>query len=311
MAQASSDQRIRELAATQYGLIRRLDARRLGLSDRQILTRVGRGDWVRRSSGVFAIDDLPGGTEQDTLAAVWAVDGAAARRSGSWLHEVLDEPPPLPDVASLVRGGKALHRARLTLYRTDTLPASDVTTRRGIPVTTIERTLCDLGAVVDLSTLRSCVIRSLQKGLTHPERLIGRHLELGGRGRPGSAGLRALLGEIDPDLMLLESDLETSLLILILEAGLPRPTLQHPVELDGQRYRIDMAYPELRIAIEADRFAVHGTRPAFEGDRARQNRLVLAGWQVLRFTWRQVGREPDWVVDQLRIAIEQAAPRRR
>ncbi len=311
MSEASNDQMIRELAATQYGLIRRTDARRLGLTDRQIRTRVGRGDWVRRSSGVFALDDVPGGIEQDTLAAAWAVDGVAARRSGSWLHEVLDEPPPSPDVASLTSCGRSLHPSRLTLLRTDTLPASDVTVQKGIPVTTIERTLCDLGAVVDLSTLRSCVMRSLQKGLTHPDRLIGRHLELGGRGRHGSAGIRALLCEIDADLMLLESDLETSLLLVIVEAGLPRPALQHPVEVDGRRYRLDMAYPELRIAIEADGFVVHGTRPAFEDDRARQNRLVLAGWQVLRFTWRQVVGEPGWVVSQLRAAIDHAARRRR
>jgi very-short-patch-repair endonuclease len=71
-----------------------------------------------------------------------------------------------------------------------------------------------------------------------------------------------------------------------------------------------MAYPELRIAIEADGFAVHGTRPAFEDDRARQNRLMLAGWQVLRFTWRQVCRQPESVVDQLRTAVAGAARRR-
>lgn len=311
MAERASDQQVRELAAAQHGLIRRADARRLGLSDRQILHRVGQGRWIRRSSSVFALDGFPGGDEQETLAAAWAVDGAAARRSSSWVLEVLDEPPPLPDVVSSGRAGKTLHPTKLTLHRTDTLPISDVIIHRGIPVTTIERTLCDLGAVVDLSTLRSCMMRSFQMGLTHPDRLIRRHLELGGRGRPGSAGLRALLGEIEPDLMLLESDLETTLLLLIVESGLPRPTLQHPVELEGQRYRIDMAYPELRIAIEADGFAVHGTREAFEGDRARQNRLMLAEWQVLRFTWRQVCRQPEWVVDQLRTAVAGAARRQR
>lgn len=311
MAEASLERQIRQRAATQYGLIRRDDARRLGLSDRQILHRVGRGEWIRRSSGVFALDGSLGGTAQDTLAAAWAVGGAAARRSGSWVPEVLDDPPEVPDVVSCRGSGRALHPSELTLHRTDTLPPSDLTIRKGIPVTTVERTLCDLGAVVDLRTLRACVTRALQQRLTHPDRLIRRHLELGGQGRPGSSSLRLVLAEIDADLMLLESDLESALLALIVDAGLPRPVLQHPVELDGRRCRLDMAYPELHIAIEADGFAVHGTRSAFEDDRARQNQLTLAGWQVLRFTWRQVCREPEWVVSQIRTALDRATRQRR
>ena len=171
-------------------------------------------------------------------------------------------------------------------------------------MTSIERTLCDLGAVVDIATVRECVLRALQRGLTHPDRLIRRHLELGGKGRPGSAAARMVLAEVDVDLMLLESDLESALLAVILDAGLPRPVLQHPVRLDGQRYRIDMAYPEMMVAIEADGFVVHSGRSVFEDDRSRQNALALAGWTVLRFTWRQVCTRPGWVVAQICDALD-------
>ena len=259
---------------------------------------------------MYVLHGSPTGVEQDTLAAAWSVGGAAARRSSAWVHGVLDDPPDVPDVESLFRRGRDLHPSKLTLYRTDQMPPDDVTRRRGIPVTSIERTLCDLGAVVDTATLRGCILRALQKGITHPDRLIRRHLELGGKGRPGSAAARKVLAEVDVDLMLLESDLESALLALILEAGLPRPVLQHPIQLDGRRYRIDMAYPELMIAIEADGFVVHNGRSAFEDDRSRQNTLALAGWQVLRFTWRQVCTRRDWVVAQISEALDGAGPQR-
>lgn len=310
MASGSVDEQISRAASEQHGLIRRSDARRLGLTDRQIRGRTANGRWIRITDSVFALTDLPVSVEQDTLAAAWAVGGAASHRSSAWVAGVLDTAPDVPDVTSLHRRGRELHPDRLTLHRSDHLPPSDITRRRGIPTTTVERMICELGAVADAETVQQCAERSLRMGLTHLDRLIGRHLELSGRGRPGSAIARQVLADLDPDLLLLESELEVELHKLIVAAGLPRPTVQHPVEVDGRRYRIDMAYPELLIAIEADGFEVHGTRPGFESDRRRQNALVLAGWQVIRFTWRQVCREPEWVIAQVRSALDQATRRR-
>jgi len=47
--------------------------------------------------------------------------------------------------------------------------------------------------------------------------------------------------------------------------------------------------------VETDGWQSHGTRKAFENDRRRDRRLRLAGWDVVRFTWRDVEREPDEV----------------
>jgi very-short-patch-repair endonuclease len=49
---------------------------------------------------------------------------------------------------------------------------------------------------------------------------------------------------------------------------------------------IDLAYPELKLAIEADGWDAHRSRTAFDSDRARENDLVALGWRVLRFTSR-------------------------
>lgn len=82
-----------------------------------------------------------------------------------------------------------------------------------------------------------------------------------------------------------ESPPETRLRLALCDAGL-LPVPQHVV-LDARgRFvaRVDLALPELRIAIEHDGQAVHDRAGAFAADRRRQNALVAAGWTVLRFT---------------------------
>jgi hypothetical protein len=81
-----------------------------------------------------------------------------------------------------------------------------------------------------------------------------------------------------------DSDLEVRILRAIVGAGLPEPIAQHPVTLGRRRCRIDFAYPEVRLAIEVDGFEFHRDRSAFDGDRARGNDLVVAGWHILRLT---------------------------
>ena len=70
----------------------------------------------------------------------------------------------------------------------------------------------------------------------------------------------------------------------IVGAGLPEPVQQHPVSVGGRQYRIDLAYPEHKVAIEIDGWEYHRSRSAFDDDRTRANDLVVAGWHVLRFT---------------------------
>ena len=82
---------------------------------------------------------------------------------------------------------------------------------------------------------------------------------------------------------------------------------QHPVTVDGHRYVLDFALPEVKVAVEVDGLEVHATRAALDGDLERQNRLVLAGWLPLRYTYTRlvkarsaVRQEPLDVVSQQR-----------
>lgn len=75
------------------------------------------------------------------------------------------------------------------------------------------------------------------------------------------------------------------------------------VQLRGQRYYLDIAFTHLKLVIEIDGRAFHSDAVTFESDRERQNALVLAGWTVLRFTYRMLTDQPDEVIAAIRTAI--------
>ena len=81
----------------------------------------------------------------------------------------------------------------------------------------------------------------------------------------------------DPTLAPAQSDLETLLYRILLDAGLPPPSRQFEVIVAGQRFFLDLAYPDEMVFMEGDGFGVHTLRDVFERDRSRQNRLVGAG----------------------------------
>lgn len=68
-------------------------------------------------------------------------------------------------------------------------------------------------------------------------------------------------------------------------------------------YYLDIAFERQRLACEIDGRKTHDTAEAFETDRLRQNLLTLAGWTVLRFTWKMLTEDPAYVVWATREAL--------
>lgn len=96
-----------------------------------------------------------------------------------------------------------------------------------------------------------------------------------------------------------ESPQETRVRLVLLRAGLPAPVAQFRVfDAAGFVARVDLAYPDLRIAVEYDGLW-HGERRAFLADRRRLNRLVAAGWVVLHVTLEDL-RDPGRLVARVR-----------
>jgi very-short-patch-repair endonuclease len=62
-------------------------------------------------------------------------------------------------------------------------------------------------------------------------------------------------------------------------------------------------FPDARVVVELDGWAYHVTRDRFHHDRERQNRLIGAGWIVLRFTWRDLSERPGYVTATIRAVL--------
>ena len=64
-------------------------------------------------------------------------------------------------------------------------------------------------------------------------------------------------------------------------------------------FEVDFLWRDQRLVVETDGAATHLTPTAFEKDRHRDAALAVAGYRVVRFTWRRVVFEPDWVARTL------------
>ena len=102
-----------------------------------------------------------------------------------------------------------------------------------------------------------------------------------------------------------DSELEKRVAELLRRAGLPAAVFHYVVRTHAGLFlaEVDFAYPEIKLAIEVDGFGAHGTPRAMAKDFVRQNGLVPYGWRVLRFTWRQVTRQPEMVAKAIRDAL--------
>jgi very-short-patch-repair endonuclease len=174
------------------------------------------------------------------------------------------------------------------------LPGDEVTVARGIPVTTPARTLFDLAAVVSEDQLEHAFNEAEVRRLASPvslDALLARY-----PARRGTAAIGRVLekhrayGET-----VTRSVLERRFLALVDAHDLPRPKLNRP----SGHGELDASWPDERLVVELDGFAAHGTRAAFERDRARDRALQVAGWRVIRITWRQLRDDADTIAVQL------------
>jgi predicted transcriptional regulator of viral defense system len=283
-----ADVKVAEVARRQHGLVRRTDVARVGVTDRELDGLLAAGVLEPVHPGVHRHVAVPLDGRARLLAAVWAAGrvSVASHRSAAWLWELRDVPRWRPEVT--VAGRTRRRVSRVTVHRTDRLEPQDVTTSDGIPVTTVARTLLDLGGVTDAPVVRTATQDAVIRGLVAPEDLLCVLERVGRRGRRGTAALRAAVATtaIDPRL---ESRLEQELFELVLRCQVPPPVPQHELRcVDGRRVRLDFAWPADRVAVEADGRRWHATTADFERDLARGNSITASGWSLYRFGWADV-----------------------
>jgi hypothetical protein len=295
------DRAVGELAARQHSVFARTQARRLGLTRVQERSRLIRDFWRQPHSGVFAIAGAPSSWEQRVMAALLAAgpDAVASHVTAGaiWGFPNLDA-HPLPVEITTTRPIRARLR-RVQVHRTIAFLGREHTAKNGIAVSTPARTLVDMSAFWSVAQLGQATDYSMRKLFMRLDDL--RTCAAGLPPAPGRkpSRIQAVLAKRLPGYDPGESGLEMRVLRAIVAHGLPEPVQQHPVMLAGRNGRIDLAYPEFGIAIEADSWEYHGSRSAFDSDRARENELVVEGFRVLRFTSAFTDRQIGEVVEAM------------
>lgn len=283
------------IAARQLGLFTRTQARAAGATRSIMRRRLARGRWVQLHPDVFRLAGAPQSWQQ-SLHAAWLAAGPAAVVSHRAAAHVWELPGIAPDVELTLPIGNNPYVPGVRVHHSRALPPIDVAQHDGLPVTTASRTLIDLSAALDRTALQRVFDHCLGQRLTTTAFLTRRLDSLGHQGRAGSARLSELLAEASGDGRRPESELERGLWDLLVQLPGPRPMAQYEVRLPGgRRARLDVAYPDIRLGIEADSYAHHSSPSDWANDHTRRNALVAAGWRILPVTWDDVFRRPESV----------------
>lgn len=284
--------------AGHHHVVARRDLKHLGIPKHYADSEVRARRWQRIYPGVWCAYTGPLTFESRCAAALAALGPEAALDAESAAAVLGLRRPSLTSVVRVVipHGSRRKRLGGVELRQSRTLSDRSCQVRNGLRVVRIER------AVLSIALRRrgnpGAVSDAVQQGLTTAERVRGTLLGLGNVA--GRARVLTAIADVDGGS---RSELERLFIALVRRAGLPRPAQNHALTVDGRRLWIDVAYPELRIAIEIDGKAYHLFAEDWANDLDRQNTLVLDGWLVLRFTARVIRERPDAVVTSVRAAI--------
>lgn len=290
---------LHELAASQHGVVTRSQLLQNGLRPGTVDEWARRGRLRRLRPGVFAVTGSRTTPIQSLTAAVLAGgNGAmASHRSAAWLWDLSDE-------LTLELTVPRRRRPRLqgvVVHRSADIENRRVSVRQGVPVTTPLRTLVEVGAVVPSNQVSEMLESALARRLVSTRSIEAELGRVAASGKAGCGSIRELLaaralGSRPPD-----SVLESRMAAVFRRHGIPKAVYQYTVRSEGRFIaRVDFAYPDCLLAVEVDGHEKHRTPAQLQADLTRQNRLVAAGWTVLRFTWADVVQRPEMVATTIR-----------
>jgi hypothetical protein len=259
--------------------------------------RLASPTWRRLFRGVRVWHEAPIDYVLLVRAAALALPagGVIGGRSAAFLHGVNVLAPGAEVSVVLRRDTPMAPRAGMVIRRAE-LPSGDVTAVDSVPATTQLRTAFDLARLEPLADAVSCLDAFLRAGLCAHElaAYVADH--------PGWRGVRraaTALGYADGGA---ESPMESRLRMLLVLSGLPRPVVNAPLYDASGSF---LARPDLRIdrvLIEFDG-RIHRDADVFVNDLRRQNRLLGAGYIVLRYTAEDLYRRAQAIPLEVRAAL--------
>lgn len=261
------------------------------------------GRWERIGHGVYRLAGAPQTWRGDVRAAALSVQGLGSHGTAATVHAIDGwDQSRIEVVVDQARRPSA--SPRIVVHRSKQMALADATEIDGIPVTGLARTVLDIAAVVGPKRLEWTVDAVLRDGrLTWPDlyAVWSRH---SARGRDGCGRLYRLLERRYGSLVVPDSKFNRMVGQLLQDAGLDGFLYEYEVRSAGSFLaRVDLAFPAERLAIECDSRQWHDTSSAFESDRSRANRLTVAGWTVLRFTWKAFIESPASIVNDVYNAL--------
>jgi hypothetical protein len=264
------------------------EARAAGLDWEQLQSsqwrRIGPATYAASALGVNPVVSLEGALKR--LPHGTAFSGLTA----AWLHG-LDVEPCKPIEATVPALSTVATRAAIKIRRT-VLEAADIVIKKSLPCTSMVRTLVDVSqrlSLVEAVVVADMALHALRVDQAQLEERVAALA-----GRKGVKKFRRVVDLADRS----ESPMETRLRLLLVLAGLPRPEVQVDLHDEAGEHlaRADLLYRAERLVIEYDG-ATH--RDSIVEDDRRQNRLVRAGYRVLRFAAPDMA-SPRAIVSQVR-----------
>lgn len=233
------------------------------------------------------------------LFAAWLAAGPGAVVSHAGAAGCWDLPGVRPELEVTVAPGRRPAPAGVRGHRpVERVAPADRATWRGVVVTTPTRTLIDLSGRVDDATLAAVLDHCPSHRLTSVDWLRRRLDRLRRPGRAGAGRLIAALDDRPTERRAPESAFEGRLLSLLARLPGPPPVPQHEVRLpDGTVARLDVAYPDALLAIEADSYVHHSSATDWAADHTRRRNLIALGWRIFPVTWHDLRRRPEWLLD--------------
>ncbi len=286
------ERKVARLATCAHGVVTRAELLAAGITPEEIRQRLRRGALIPVYRGVYRVGHRAPGLESDYMAAVRAGGQGAVlgdRAAGHLLYLLRGRPPAPEVIAPTERRVKGVATRRCRR-----MDPREVTIWRGIPVTTVARTLVDLAATLAPDELaRACHEAGIRHGTTpaHVDAVLARRSNA-----PGARNLQEVLhGNVPVTL----SKLEARFLTLLRKNRLALPQTNR---VTGGR-RVDCRWPEQRLTVELDGYRYHRSRHAWEQDRRREREARARGDEFRRYTYGDVLEEPTLMLDELRALV--------
>ena len=293
------ERELARIASATHGVVTRSQLLGAGVSAHEIRSRVRSGGLIRVHRGVYRVGHMAPSTEATYLAAVLAAGDSAllSGRAAAYLLGLIKGTAPRPEVIARTQRrieGVRTHRCRL-------LNAREAASFKGIPVTTVPRTLVDIASELSLDALaRACHEAGVRYGTTPRavEAVLAR--------RPNAPGAKKLRRVINGDVHVTLSKLEARFLELLRDEGLPLPKTNRR----AGSHRVDCRWPEHQLTVELDGYRFHNSRYSWEQDRHREREARARGDDFRRYTWSDVADNPTQMLRELVSAMPAPPPPR-